>query len=400
MDAGANVRVGTEADRGEIWELFRTGFGVDPHHRDDWLSALDTRRAMVVDGTHGELAGVVHIRPFDQWFGARPVPMAGYSPVVVAPQHRNRGLARRLVAAPLADLRARGEVIASLFPASLALYRSVGFECAGSYVHRRFPVTDLASIGPARRRLVRRGTVDDVTAIHRCHADALPGRDGAVTRTADWWARSLPTTLDGVEVYVVDDPDREGEVAGYAIYRHRKARPPYDFAVSVFEVLAEDPDVLRSLWQVVGSSGTQAPEVDVIGPAEDDLFLLAANATADVVRSEIRWMLRVVDLPAAVAARGWPAGASGTVDLEVLDEQAPWNAGRWRLEVEGGDARATPGGTGTVALTIGALSSWWAGYATPARLARTGSLRCVDPRALRTMAGLVPACPPVLVDFF
>ena len=41
------------------------------------------------------------------------------------------------------------------------------------------------------------------------------------------------------------------------------------------------------------------------------------------------WMLRVVDLPAAVAARGWPAAAHltpFTVDLEVVDEHAPWQA--------------------------------------------------------------------------
>lgn len=393
------VRRATGADVEGIWEVFRTCFGAAPSTRAEWLSHLDPERAMVIDGPHGEVAAMTHVRPFEQWFGGRPVALGGYSPVGVLPQHRNRGWGRAVCEAQLPDLRERGEVIAGLFPASMAFYRSLGFECAGSYVHRRFPVGDLASIRPRRPVAVRRGRPDDVAAVHRCHAALAPGRDGALSRSEQWWSHLLPPDLTGIELYVVDDPARAGELAGYAAYRHRSARAPYDYAIAVFEVLSDDPDVLRALWQVVASSGTQAPEVDVIGPAEDDVLLLADAASPDVVQSEIRWMLRLVDLPGAMAARGWPSSAHGRVELAVSDPGAPWNDGRWVLEVRDGEARAAPGGSGEVEVTIGALSSWWAGYATPQRLARTGSLRA-SADAQRTMAELVPACPPVLPDFY
>ncbi|MEZ5137815.1 MAG: GNAT family N-acetyltransferase [Acidimicrobiales bacterium] len=398
--ANPTVRRATPADVDGIWEVFRTCFGASPAERDPWVAQLDADRAMVIDGPHGEVAAMTHVRPFEQWFGGRPVRLGGYSPVGVLPHHRGRGWGRAVCEAQLPDLRDRGEVIAGLFPASLAFYRSLGFECAGSYVHRRFPVGDLASIRPTRPVPVRRGTPGDVAAVHRCHAAAAPGRDGAVSRDERWWSHLLAPDLAGTELYVVDDPSARGELAGYAAYRHRRARPPYDYAVSVIEVLAEDPDVLRALWRVVASSGTQAPEIDLVGPAEDDLFLLADGASPEVVRSEIRWMLRLVDLPGAVAARGWPATARGRIGLQVHDRQAPWNDGRWTLEVEEGRARAVPGGDGAVEVTIGGLSSWWAGYATPARLARTGSLRCGDPSVLRTLGELLPATPPVLPDFY
>lgn len=398
--AAPAVRRATPADTDGIWEVFRTCFGAEPADRDHWVSHLVPERAMVIDGPHGEVGAMTHVRAFEQWFGGRAVPLGGYSPVGVLPQHRNRGWGRAVCEAQLPDLRDRGEVIAGLFPASLAFYRSLGFECAGSYVHRRFPVGDLASIRPSRDVPVRRGLPADVAAVHRCHAAAAPRRDGSVSRSERWWSHLLPPDLVGHELYVVDDPGAPGEVAGYACYRHRRVRPPYDYAVAVLEVVAEDPDVLRALWRVVASSGTQAPEVDVIGPAEDDLFLMADGAAPDVVRSEIRWMLRLVDLPGAVAARGWPGTARGRVELDVRDDQADWNAGRWVLEVEGGEARATRGGSGTVQATIGGLSSWWAGYATPERLRRTGSLRSADPAALIEMSELVPACPPVLPDFY
>lgn len=393
-------RTGTQADVEGLWEVFRTAFDAPESRRDEWLDGLDPSRCLVVDGPRGEVAAASHIRPFTQWFGGQPVQMGGFSPVAVLPEFRGRGLGRAVTAGQYADLRDRGEVISALFPAALSLYRAVGFEVAGSYVHRRFPAAQLSTIRPTRPIDVRRGTVDDLHAVHRCHAAAAPGRDGTVTRSRAWWKGRLPEDLAQTMLYVVDDPAAAGELVGYAIYRHGKAPAPYDYSVVVGEVLSDDADVVKALWRVVASSGAQAPDIDVIGPAEDDLFLLADHASPVAVRSEIRWMLRLVDAAGAVAARGWPSSARGAVHLDIADEHAPWNGGRWVLDVSEGAASLTPGGQGTVEATVGGLSAWWAGYASATRLSRTGHLRSADPAALALMDQLLPASPPVLPDFF
>ncbi len=394
------VRFGTDEDLDGLWEVFKLGFGAAERRRDEWLDGVDPARALIIEGPRGEVAAASHIRRFDQWFGGRAVPLAGYSPVAVLPEFRGQGMAKAVVAGQYADLHERGEVIAGLFPASLALYRSVGFELAGSYVLRRFPAAEVGKLRPGRGVEVRRGTLDDIGAVHRCHEAAGPGRDGLLRRDLGWWERRLPPDLADVVLYVVDDPHRPGELAGYAIYRHGPGPRPYDYTVLVTEVLADDPDVIRALWRVVGSSSSQAPWLEVVGPAEDDLLLLLANADPLAVRNEIRWMLRVVDLPGAVAARGWPSTARGRIDLEVIDEHAPWNAGRWVVEVADGQATARPGGVGTVQAPIGGLSSWWAGYAPATRLARLGLLHSTDYAALAALDHLLPAVPPVLPDFY
>ncbi|MFN8019566.1 MAG: GNAT family N-acetyltransferase [Acidimicrobiales bacterium] len=396
---GPQLRRGTAADDEALWDLFRTAFAAPEGRREAWVASMDPDRVLIAEGPRGEVAAASHVRSFGQWFGGARVRVGGFSPVAVQPEARGRGLGTAVTAGQLPDLRDRGEVVAGLFPASLALYRRSGFELAGSYLRRRFPARDLAAIAPSRHVDVRRGSALDIDAVHRCYAASAPARHGALERDEWWWSHRLPRDLGRTLLYVVDDPDRTGEVLGYAVFGSGPGRPPYDYSIHVGEVLADDADVLRALWRVVASSGSQAPDVHVIGPAEDDLLLLAPHAAPDVVETEIRWMVRLVDVAGAMAARGWPAGTSGRIDLLVADPVAPWNEGRWRLEVEGGRATAVPGGDGDVRCTIGGLSAWWAGYASPRRLARTGSLHGpVD--ALDAMGRLLPAEPPVLVDFY
>ena len=393
-------RFGTDHDLDGLWEVFKLGFGASERQRDEWLDGVDPGRSLIIDGPRGEVAAASHIRRFDQWFGGRAVPLAGYSPVAVLPEFRGQGMAKAIVAGQYEDLRERGEVISGLFPASQALYRSVGFELAGSYVARRLPAAEVGRLRPRGAVEVRRGTVDDIGAVHRCHEAAGPRRDGQLRRDPGWWARSLPLDLVDRVLYVVDDPHRPGELVGYALYRHGPGPRPYDYTVIVHEVLADDPDVLLALWRVVGSSSSQAPWIELVGPAEDDLLLLLATTDPLAVRNEIRWMLRLIDLPGAIAARGWPTTAEGSVDLEVIDEHAPWNAGRWTIEVSEGHATARPGGDGTVQASIRGLSSWWAGYAPATRLARLGLLHSADRASLERMDHLLPAVPPVLPDFY
>ena len=61
--------------------------------------------------------------------------------------------------------------------------------------------------------------------------------------------------------------------------------------------------------------------------------------------SDWPWMLRLVDVAGAVAARGWPSAVSGRVELDIVDDVIPANAGPHVLEVADGAAslsRAAP----------------------------------------------------------
>lgn len=64
---------------------------------------------------------------------------------------------------------------------------------------------------------------------------------------------------------------------------------------------------------------------------------LGPRSASDVIPADNLW-LRVVDLPAALPLRSY----AGECDLvvELVDPYAPWQAGRWRIVVAGGEGRA------------------------------------------------------------
>src|SRR2546426_9159996 len=66
--------------------------------------------------------------PMGQFFGGRSVPMMGVGAVGVAPEHRGQRAASTLMRAALKDMHARGYPLSALYPATLPLYRSAGYE--------------------------------------------------------------------------------------------------------------------------------------------------------------------------------------------------------------------------------------------------------------------------------
>ena len=109
------------------------------------------------------------------------------------------------------------------------------------------------------------------------------------------------------------------------------------------------------------------------------------------------WMQRIVDVDAAMRARGWPARAAGRAELEVTDPVT--GVERFVLEVEGGAGRLTPGGSGAIRCGIGTLSAWYSSALRAQDAVRLGLLEG-EPSAIRAMDGLIAGGVPWMPDFF
>ena len=106
------------------------------------------------------------------------------------------------------------------------------------------------------------------------------------------------------------------------------------------------------------------------GPLDPLLYLLGEQQTSGsrnkvkIIRS-LDWMLRIVDVAGALAARGYPPGLSAELHLDLSDDILPANAGRWVLSVDGGRGQAQPGGAGRLRLDARDLAAIYAAQPLP-----------------------------------
>jgi predicted acetyltransferase len=184
-----------------------------------------------------------------------------------------------------------------------------------------------------------------------------------------------------------------GQSTGYVVYTMapdavaHAARPQL---LVVRELVWLDADAYRALWSFLGRH-------DLVGaiewrnvPAADpapDLFL--EPRLLHPAEEEGMW-LRLVDVPAALAGRGWDNAAAELTIAVRGDVLIPANNRAWRLRTTAGGASccAAPAGTSAdLSLGVAALALLFMGRRTASELAGMG-LAEGGPEALRTADAL------------
>jgi predicted acetyltransferase len=260
--------------------------------------------------------------------------MAGVAGVKVAPEYRGQGVGRALMTA-LTDLMAeRGCPLSALYPATMTLYRSLGWEIAGHRHEAVLPSRALSVMarpqaGAAAR--LRRPGPDDAAevldVIGRAHAGA---RDcGPIMFDEPTVRRWLthPGRYADRDRYAYLAPD------GFLGYRWQHGNDQ----IFIERVVASSAATTRALWAVAASNSTVAETARAqVGPS-DPLWWMLREQDANIAERE-SWMLRLLDAPAAIAARGFPA-TDLAVPLQITDDLRAANSGRWDLTVQAGEGR-------------------------------------------------------------
>jgi predicted acetyltransferase len=392
------IRALRESDLEQAWALDQDAFHVPAERKRHflqfatparWIGAFDSGRLVAATGAHA----------FGQFFGRRSVPMAGVHSVSVVPDRRGQGLAREVMLRLLRETRERGEVISSLFPAATPLYRGIGYELGGSYLWRGIAPRSLQRLERPARVRVRPGTAADLERLRPCYARFAAAQNGQVDRSELWWRRQV-ALWDERSVFVAEA--ESGEVEGFLVYRKLDgdwSALGGPFRIAVYELPSVTRDASLALWRLLGSWATQATQIVYRGPAEDPLLLLLPEQEISVL-AEIRWMTRVVDARGAVAARGFAPGLDLETSLSLHDSVFKENDGNFVLRVQGGRGELAPGGRGGPALTIGAFSSLYTGWASAETLRRAGKLEGGSDAQLAALDAAFAGPTPWMVDEF
>lgn len=314
----------------------------------------------------GRPVGAANYHDMRQWWHGRSVPMAGVAGVKMAPEYRGRGIGRRLMTELLGQIADRGYPLSVLYPATMPIYRSLGWELAGARYQMTVPARELrsllapdpaladagvagaglagtglageaaaraltAAVNAVRIRRAGPGDADVVIAVagrvHEAARDNGPFTRDAST-VADWLSR------DGLYAYLAED--------GFIAYRWAEGNRN----LYIERFYAASALTARALWSVVASHASMADTVTARLAPHDPLWWLTRERDVAVARRSM-WMLRVVDAPAAIAARGFPAAVSLSVPLRIEDQARPGNSGAWELTIADGKGSLTPSGTVT-----------------------------------------------------
>jgi predicted acetyltransferase len=293
-----------------------------------------------------------------RWLG-RHVRLGGVAGVGVAPEHRGRGVARALMGSVLEDLARRGLPMAGLYPASQPVYRSVGYEQSGERILYELPLASLAGIRPELPMVQLEAQLPETEEALRARYAPEHGnldRDGAM------WERLLRPTEGRREVWLIGE-------AGYVVVQ--PLGQDIHWNVQVMDYAAPDAATARSLLGLCASLRSLCEKLRWYGSPSDLLLGLVPEVGWSVVQHQ-RWMLRLVDLGAALAGRGW--AAEGQLELSVEDPLLPHNSGDWRLVVEGGQGRLERGRGGGLRMGPRALGPLYSGLYSASRLAQLGLL--------------------------
>lgn len=381
------------AERDALARILAESFAMPEEDEERWLAErVGTPNVRVLRDGAAVVAGLAILPGFGQYFGGRRVPCAGIAGVGTDPRVRGKGAATVLVRAAVQELHRTGVPLAALYPATQPLYRRAGFEQAGGrWTIRAAPAAldlkdrtlPLREVGPA-----------DLPALAEVHREVLRGGSGGMDRSDYLWDRVFAP--GGHATRGTGVVGAGGALEGYVFARSAREGDVADLRVS--DLVARTPAAATRLLTFLADHRTIIRDVVWFGAAADPLLALVREQQARVTLKTV-WMLRIVDVPAALASRGYAQGLSGELHLEVFDEVIPENRGRFLLEVGGGTGRVRPGGEGRLKVHVRGLASLYSGWLAPDALALTGLLEG-DAAERQRAAALFAGPQPAMTDMF
>ena len=317
--------------------------------------------------------------------GDRIATTAFVTAVGVQATHRRRGINTALMRYQLDELHERGEAFATLFASEGGIYGRFGYGLA-SMLGEVDVQTDRSAFVPGYEPsghiefLEREAALPAMRPIYDTARRRRPGMlDLDETWFAwRWWLRSRDRDSP---LFHAIHRDQRGEADGYVVYTVNHEWPdsiPH-LQLEIRELIATTPGAFADLWRFVF-------DVDLVRrvkawnrPVDEPLPWMMAEPRQLKTRVVDALWVRLVDVPAASALRGY--AAAGRVTIGVEDHFCPWNEGTFSLEVD-------EGGNGSCASTeqepdlvsrVNDLGATFLGGSTFAQLAAAGHVQELVP---------------------
>jgi predicted acetyltransferase len=382
-----------EKERAELESILVESFGTDGMPWTTWMERLGHENLRVVTEGGAIRGGLGFYRFAQQWRG-RAVPMIGLAGVGVAPAARGTGLARAFLVSTLREARDEGVPLAALYASSVAVYRSVGFEQAGTTIRWSAPIASLPrgaaelACEPFDPSALFAAEGATLRALYEARAARWSGH---LARTDAIWKRiALPYkgTPRGYRFGPADAPE------GYVVYTHEPGHKALEFSIVVRDLVLATPRATARAMALLSGTRSLATELRWLGCATDPMLSLLPEQSATPIEHS-RWMLRILDPARALSLRGY--ARDGRAELAVHDPLLGDVA--LSLEVKDGRAAVRTIDRAALRVDVRALAALYAGAIHPSTLAVMGLVEG-PAEELDALARLLTDRDPWLCDWF
>lgn len=356
----------------------------------DWMG-IDALRVARMDGS---IVGGFGMIDMGHWFAGRPVKTMGINAVAIAPEARGQGAATEMMRQALLLGHERGYALSSLFPATYPLYRRVGYELAGTWQRIKVPLTGL--IKHERSLKVRELTEQDEPIAKELYRRRCATTAGVLERNAFLWRRIFHPQGRVSFGYVIESS--EGP-EGYVVWTQKDAGGLLGYEIEVRDLVAVTARAARRALTLLCDADSLGKFASIPSAPVDPMLAHALEVSAEpAVR--MHWLLRLIDVRAALEQRAYDPHVRGTVDLEITDDVLPHNdKKRLKLSIENGVAEVTEGGSGAVRTHVRGLASIYTGALTPQEVSLMGLLDG-PADALRTLQSLFAGPAPWVGEMY
>ncbi|MCS7480971.1 GNAT family N-acetyltransferase [Umezawaea endophytica] len=313
--------------------------------------------------------------------GGAEVPAAAVSRVGVRADWTRRGVLSALMRRQFQSCREAGEVVSVLRASEAVIYGRFGYGVASrgrQLKVDRHRVALAPSDGTGGR--IRLVDLDTATAVApEVYAKAGLSRPGMTSRWPAWWLMNLDRGLryDNARMAVHSGADGDDGFVVYVV-KGGMEEPHGKSVLTVEDLVATTPEVWAELWRFVFRVDVVDEVIGELRPLDEPLeWLVADRRVVKVTDVEDETWLRLLDVPAALAARRY--AAAEPVVLQVRDRYLPDNDGSYRITPDGVE-RTTA--AADLVLDVDLLAATYLGDVSFTELAQAGRVDVVDGAAL------------------
>lgn len=389
----SHIRRASDDDQDRIFHLARQAFPVQQSDLEHFRDRFKADRVWVTE-VDGKVMATTTAHPMGHWFGGRVIPSVGIAGVAVSPEARGKGLGTELVKHVLDRSLADGIPISALYPATMPIYRALGYGHAFHRTNFRAPLAALPR-GGGEGVEIREMTTDDLPLVVKEYDRAAAANAGLATRSIEWWNDRVITDRVPFRYLAFE----KGQLTGWLLYSFSKTPKSWTQDLRIQDLHWTTRATSRALLTVAGLHRSTCKDMFWVGRIDDPLYEIMHDHALDIDGS-FRAMLRLLDVPAALQARGYPSSVDAQINIAVVDPMRPENEGPWQLTVQKGAATVAPfAGTVETTVSIQGLASIFSGLLSATDAVRVGELES-NPGASERIEAIFAGPTPWLADFF